>query len=546
MKRRILSLFKLFLKGSETMCRLILQKQILLPGLLFIGLLIQKPVTGIASTMDQDETENKAIILPNRDKNSWMAQCTSADTIFSERIKLEKFIKWRHSYHQTLTMKIMLAGDAYTGNNKRYDVGPGEVHLNCEQALDVIRRVDNLTLGIPKIIYLVGWQYNGHDSKYPAWFEGNERIKRPQDANALESIKWLMGEARKYNTVVSLHINMSDAYEDSPLWDTYLQNDIIAKNKDGSLRLARWGYPISYAQEWKTGFAQKRIDSLVNLLPLKEAGTVHIDAFFTCSPRFPKQPISPYLDFTIEDEAQTQRKIFTYWDSKGIDVTSEHIYLSWERFYEFNFTPEWRRSAFEGYQPFTWHCRYTSPELYMRWPASYWCGGGDGSELGKLFGTSMRGERIFRQDAKALPGFTRNFFSNTAIWYFLNRLDRLYYVKCDKYQVVQFSNNVRTFLSEDKYIVTKDEMILMEDNNVFVPALWMEKASIVAYSLDGYSDKEWLLPDTWNKIDKVDIYKITMEGNKLVEKGKTTKNGRLHLSLEKDMAVLITPSGSSM
>jgi hypothetical protein len=52
------------------------------------------------------------------------------------------------------------------------------------KALDVIRRIDNQTLGIPKIIYLVGWQYNGHDSKYPAWFGGNETLKRPQDANS--------------------------------------------------------------------------------------------------------------------------------------------------------------------------------------------------------------------------------------------------------------------------------------------------------------------------------------------------------------------------
>jgi hypothetical protein len=39
-------------------------------------------------------------------------------------------------------------------------------------------------------------------------------------------------------------------------------------------------YQISYAQEWKLGYAQKRIDALLRMLPeLKEAGTIHIDAF---------------------------------------------------------------------------------------------------------------------------------------------------------------------------------------------------------------------------------------------------------------------------
>lgn len=55
-----------------------------------------------------------------------------------------------------------------------------------------------------------------------------------------------MEKAKQYNTIVSLHINMFDAYEDSPLWDEYVQNDIIAKNKDGSLRKGEWGWPISY------------------------------------------------------------------------------------------------------------------------------------------------------------------------------------------------------------------------------------------------------------------------------------------------------------
>jgi hypothetical protein len=63
--------------------------------------------------------------------------------------------------------------------------------------LDAIRKIDNLTLGIPKIIFLVGWQFNGHDSGYPSWSVVNEHLKRPQDATALDSLKWLMVSARE-------------------------------------------------------------------------------------------------------------------------------------------------------------------------------------------------------------------------------------------------------------------------------------------------------------------------------------------------------------
>jgi hypothetical protein len=69
---------------------------------------------------------------------------------------------WFHKYDQSLVMKIFLA--------ERTDEGRGcKVRLTFEQALEVIERLDRITCGAPKIVYLVGWQYNGHNSKYPAW-----------------------------------------------------------------------------------------------------------------------------------------------------------------------------------------------------------------------------------------------------------------------------------------------------------------------------------------------------------------------------------------
>jgi len=97
---------------------------------------------------------------------------------------------WFHKYDQSLVMKILLA--------ERTDEGRGcKVHLTFEQALEVIERLDRITCAAPKIVYLVGWQFNGHDSKYPAWSEVNKRLKRAQDPTALESLKWLMREGRE-------------------------------------------------------------------------------------------------------------------------------------------------------------------------------------------------------------------------------------------------------------------------------------------------------------------------------------------------------------
>ena len=89
---------------------------------------------------------------------------------------------WRHDYNKTLVIKIFLCSRDGQGNVDKVYLGFGE-------ALEVIRKLDRITLGLPKIAYLVGWQYNGHDSKYPSWEEVNKHLMRKEDNTALESLK---------------------------------------------------------------------------------------------------------------------------------------------------------------------------------------------------------------------------------------------------------------------------------------------------------------------------------------------------------------------
>lgn len=463
-------------------------------------------------------------------------QHTAPDTTFISYAALaERKIPKKINYHQTLTLKLFLSGSAFDGKFKRKDNGKSEVLLTIADALVQIKKIDNLTIGIPKVVYLVGWQYNGHDSKYPAWFEGNELLKRPQDKNCLQSIKWLMNEASKYNTIESLHINMFDAYEDSPLWNEYVKNDIIAKNIDGTLRSGEWGYPVSYAQEWKTGFAQKRIDSLCALLPLADAGTVHIDAFHTWPPipvknengeihiDLSKGPISPYLKFSVADETAAQRNIFKYWASKGVDITSEGVQFL-------------RESAFEGYQAMAWW--YEGLANYLKWPASYYCGGQDNSEWGKLFGTSMHGEDIIVKDPEDLTGFKKQFSLSTVVWFYLNQLKRNYLLTDKDYKAVQYTDDVRTFLSKDTFRLTQGDAVLVENDDMLVPAGWIKGKCFIAYSKNGYQNREWLLPAMYRKIKKVTLYSISKNGKTKLQE-RRIKEGKLILSLAKDEMLLI-------
>ena len=395
---------------------------------------------------------------------------------------------WFHKYDQSLVMKIFLA--------ERTDAGKGcRVYLTFEQALEVIERLDRITCGAPKIVYLVGWQYNGHDSKYPAWGEVNARLKRPQDATALESLKWLMREGRAHHTTVSLHINALDAYEDSPLWQEYLEKDIIAKDKRGApLKGIVWSglqsYPLSYAREWETGCAKRRIDGLLKMLPeLKDAHTIHIDAFHTYPP-LPGESqvpgfkgISPYLGYGPEQECAAQRKTIRYFHDWGLDVTSEH-------------STGGRLEPFVGLQPMAWIYEPPSPDI----PPGLYCG------------SSMRAEAEIRADPKALPGLLEQFCLKGApeIW-------------------------ANATLSSP---LSTSQQRVLQGTDSCVPLLWKSTPAVVAYSKTGYASKTWRLAADWAHVKTADTTKVTVDS--LTPAGTAEiKDGQVALTLAPGQAVMV-------
>ena len=424
---------------------------------------------------------------------------------------------WNFQYHQTLVLKLFLAQKLPPSGSRTY--------LTFEQALDAIRRIDNLTRTIPKIVYVVGWQFDGHDSRYPSWSEVNHRLKRPQDATALDSLKWLMSEAQTYHTTVSLHINMKDAYPDSSLWQTYVSHDLLCKQQDGTLKRGgiwdgQQAYLVSYTREWDAGFAQKRIDDLLNLLPLQKAGTIHIDAFQSVE--------DPGHGISVEEQAKTQRQIFRYWLDKGVDVTSEMVY---------------HPDSFIGLQPMAWHFDLTLRQ-YMDIPASLFCGGTDDGEGGELFGTSMAAEGRVREDAEKMTGILQDFCLGTLCWYYLNRYSRLRVLLTNDMSEATFSDGVVVRVYRDRrYSIEHNGRLLREGDDVLVPLLWLKDKELVAFSVNGYEGKTWQLPPDWNKVKQVTVSEVTMSGNHPVRELQV-QGGALNLSVRAGQALSIVPTPS--
>ena len=95
---------------------------------------------------------------------------------------------------------------------------------------------------------------------------------------------------------------------------------------------------------------------------------------------------------------------------------------------------------------------------------------------------------------------------------------------------------------EKKKTIKKGDYVLVKDDNVFVEARWKKK-EIIAYSKEGYSNKQWVMPQGWEDVKSVDLYEISIEGLEPIESGRKIENGRLELSLAKDEAISIVPHG---
>lgn len=372
-----------------------------------------------------------------------------------------------YDYSRTMMMKI----DVAIPDNK----GGSRVINTFDSVLDIIKKADILTAGAPKIVYLVGWQYLGHDDRYPEFFEVNRFAAETETAQqAREKLILLIREAKKYNTVVSLHVNFSDAYEESELWSEYLSKGLIVRNFRGKPKVtgvwnSRKAYQVLFSEEYESGYFAKRADRLLELLPFDEIKTLHADAFF----------VNYGKGVRVKREKEYRRKMIEYFAGRGVDITSEFIYR--ER--AFGFRSQWGRSDIIGYIPAVWNLRMTRRD-FLRYPPSLLAGGRLTKglqwdmDLEKLFYGNIHGEDIFGKENWE-EEFLREFALVNVPYFYLNTLRREKVTGLFFNRVAHFSEGVKSFVKDEK--ILKDSQVLKEKDTMCLPAVWL-KDTLFAYS----------------------------------------------------------------
>lgn len=394
---------------------------------------------------------------------------------------------YKYDYTKVMMMKLGLSHP-----NKR---GGSIVINDFEDALEIIKTVDNITQGITKIIYLVGWQYDGHDDKYPDFFEVNNALKREQDKTAHDSLLWLMTQAKKYNTIVSFHINFNDAYDNAPSFDEFVNKKALLRKKNGQ----PWAiesyngkkcYKTSFVEYWESGLFAKQVDKLLELFPIEQQGTIHVDNFQCYSNN------APYI--AISDMQKYRDKMIKYLRDKGIDITTEftcreHNELRNKTLFG---TPRDHRHDqpidILGKIPAVWWLTYLSNSELINIPPQLFGGGmlRNGTKIDKrdkfIYG-NIHGENVFPVRAKQTnqewyKDFLYEFATIQVPYNFLCEHRRL--------QIEGHRNNCLCKFSEDIVSYQKDGVItynghvIKQGDNLCIPFV-LKKDCYLAYSKSG-------------------------------------------------------------
>jgi hypothetical protein len=390
---------------------------------------------------------------------------------------------------------------------------------NLAQSKEIIDYIKNITDGIPQIIYLVGYQYDGHDTGYPAFDKLNPRMGTSEELYALSKY------CDSINSVLSIHNNMCDAYKGNK----YFSPDIMATDYDGSPMFweifADSAFHTSHYKDVKTGMIFKRLDELFKIFPIHRS--IHFDAMrvTNCNPAWEKDTIG-----VLEEYYLGLKPIAEWFRQKGVLITTETqngnpVDLStiavgmWTYF----------RLIFEYKQ--IYHGKIVGggiPEFDA--PLQY--SAGMGNSITQDFSYKpYKGHLDFQTNKAHMKEIV---YLSSILYQFLLTKEMLEVNRNDGGYRIRFSDDVvSVYDGKTAHLkVTWKDMVIAEDGERFVPT----HGGIYAYSQKG-ADREWLLPEGFRNV-KLKVYELTGSGKKEFT-GYSVSGDKIRIKLTANQSVKI-------
>ena len=149
----------------------------------------------------------------------------------------------------------------------------GDVSTTFKQTLEIIEAIYHVTDHLPQMVYLTGWQYDGHDTGFPSFDKLNPVLGTRDDL--LELVR---AAKERFNCIISYHSNVDDAYPLYPGWDeSLLCRDVDGKIMPYMIFDERQSYHLAHTKDVESGKIFQRLDAMLKLIPVEK--TIHLDAF---------------------------------------------------------------------------------------------------------------------------------------------------------------------------------------------------------------------------------------------------------------------------
>jgi hypothetical protein len=193
--------------------------------------------------------------------------------------------------------------------------GGSSENLTFDEVLDRIKKFAGQTDSAAYVMYLLGWQYSGHDSGYPSIDSVNHEL------GGYNSLLHLIEEAKKYNVNVTFYDNYDDSYPTHPGWDS----TVICIDPSGNLlRGGAWDGEQSYlisSYKYATKSALDRVRQTLSKYPVKDAYFIDVLAGGYKGGR--KYDFDPQHPAGAEKNFEGKKMILDEFHKHGIDVATE-------------------------------------------------------------------------------------------------------------------------------------------------------------------------------------------------------------------------------
>ena len=362
------------------------------------------------------------------------------------------------------------------------------------ETLDIVRAVAKVTGNAKQRVTLVGWQFTGHDTGYPALNQVNER------AGGAAALRKLVKDAAEYNANIEYHINLNDAYPDSPLFDP----SVLQFNREGKPYV--WSYQfdgappdyrISNTKQFRSGYFQRRIQSFLDTVPVSEG--IRLDTFRNCD-----ISVGPGEDIGFVSETVYGAKILDWFTQRRIVPLTEGPV-----------------DAYFGKSEGVQHRFVISDPFQLMMMQGKLYGGGKFSEgVGQALGWSMNLGYSIRE-SNEFGGMHLNKYSEAEIsdMYYMGNLTQSYLLKKNlvwlgtekigekqvqkdgktvtvprNNYIARFSDGtVSTVLDDGSWTVVDHDFKSVDGERRVIP---IGDNEIVLYSVDG-GIVDWTLPSQW-------------------------------------------------